>query len=119
MTLPRIRRLDHAREWVKTYSGSRIVKSYSRKYAVDKLSAIKELRLIGVEITQEYEHQIKKSIEDLREQRQLRKEKMNRELHGTDEFDSDENFAFIAAILMVECHMGLLMKKWMRLIKTN
>ena len=95
-TQPRKHRINSAREWVKTYSGNYIVKSYSKKYAVDKVCAINELRFIGVEISQEYEIQIRRSIEDLKKQKQLRKEKREQELNSISDFGSDENFAFIA-----------------------
>ena len=96
MTLYRNKRLKSAVEWVKTYSGKRIVQGYTKRYGVDKLCAVKELRLIGIEISEEYENQLKQSIEVLKRQRQLRKDKKEQELNPISEFDSDENFAFIA-----------------------
>ena len=57
ITPKRERRLCSAKNWIKTYSGNNIVKGYSKKYSVDKLCAFKELRMIGVEISEEYEKQ--------------------------------------------------------------
>ena len=96
MTPNRNRRLKSAEKWVKTHSGKRIVQGYAKRYGVDKLCAVKELRLIGIEISEEYENQLRQSIEVLKRQRQLRKDKEGQELNSTSEFDSDENFAFIA-----------------------
>lgn len=93
--LSRINRLNSAREWVQTYTGRNKVKGYCNKYAVDKLCAIKELRLLGVEITEKYEAEIIRSIENLRKQRQRSKEKKEQELNCTLGIDCDENFAFI------------------------
>ncbi len=87
-THSRKHRINSTREWVKSYSGNHIVKSYSKKYAVNKLCAIKELRLIGVEITQEYEIEIKRSVEDLKKQRQLNKEKRDQEYRITRSINS-------------------------------
>ena len=56
-TPKREKRLSSAKNWIKTYSGQNIVKGYSKKYSVYKLCAIKELRMIGVEISEEYERQ--------------------------------------------------------------
>ena len=81
---------------MKTYSGKRIVHGYAKRYGVDKLCAAKELRLIGIEISEEYENQLRQSIEELKKQRQLRKDKNAQELNSLSGFDSDENFAFIA-----------------------
>ena len=52
--------------------------------------------MIGVEISEEYEKQIKQSIEELRRQKQLRKDKKKQELNSFLGLDSDEYFAFIA-----------------------
>ena len=92
----RAKRLKSAVEWVKTYSGKRIVQGYAKRYGIDKLCAVKELRLIGIEISEEYENQLRQSIKELKKQRQLRKDENEQELHSLSGFDSDENFAFIA-----------------------
>lgn len=88
-------RLQSAKDWIKTYSGNNIVKGYSKKYSVDKLCAVKELRLIGVEISDEYERQLRQSLESLKLQRLSFKKKRENELNACCEFESDENFAMI------------------------
>jgi hypothetical protein len=94
-TPKREKRLSSAKNWIKTYSGQNIVKGYSKKYSVDKLCAIKELRMIGVEISEEYEKQLINSMEALRQQRLSFKKKQEDELNTLCEFESDENFAMI------------------------
>ncbi len=94
-TPKRERRLSSAKNWIKTYSGNNIVKGYSKKYSVDKLCAVKELRMIGVEISEEYEKQLINSKEALRQQRLLFKKKREDELNGLCSLESDENFAMI------------------------
>ena len=94
-TLKREYRIRSARDWIKTYSGNNIVKGYSKKYSVDKLCAVKELKMIGVEISEEYEKQLHQSLESLRQQRLSFKLKRENELNALGEFDSDENFAMI------------------------
>jgi hypothetical protein len=89
-------RLKLAKDWVKLYPGKNIVKGYAKNFGVDKLCAIKELRLSGIEISEEYENQIRQSIEEIKRQKKLRKEKGEQELKSLTDFDSDENFAFIA-----------------------
>lgn len=95
ITPKRERRLCSAKNWIKTYSGNNIVKGYSKKYSVDKLCAVKELRMIGVEISEEYEKQLINSMEALRQQRLSFKKKREDELNASCGFDSDENFAMI------------------------
>ena len=91
----RERRLNSAKNWIKTYSGDNLVKGYSKKYSVDKLCAVKELRMIGVDISEEYEKQLINSIEVLRQQRLSFKKKRAEKLNDLCGFDSDENFAMI------------------------
>lgn len=92
--LSRKDRLNSGKKWLETYSGKHIVNSYSKWFGVDKLCAIKELRMLGIEITEEYEEQIKKSIEDLTKERKRRKEEKENQIDS--EPWSDEVFAFIA-----------------------
>lgn len=95
-TQPRDKRLKSAGEWVKTYLGKHIVQGYATHYKVDKLYAVKELRMIGIEIPEEYENKLKQSIEALNRLRQSRKDKKEQEMNSISESDHDENFAFIA-----------------------
>ena len=88
-------RLSSARSWIKTYSGNNVVKGYSKKYSVDKLCAVRELRMIGVEISEEYEKQLINSMEALRQQRLSFKKKREDKLNALCGFESDENFAMI------------------------
>lgn len=88
-------RIRSAKSWIKTYSGNNVVKGYSKKYSVDKLCAVKELRMIGVEILEEYEKQLINSMEALRQQRLSYKKKREDKLNALCGFESDENFAMI------------------------
>lgn len=94
-TPKRERRLNSAKNWIQTYSGNNLVKGYSKKYSVDKLCAVKELRMIGVEISEEYERQLINSIQTHRQQRLSFKKKREEELNGRSSFESDENLAMI------------------------
>ena len=94
-TPKREKRLSSAKDWIKTYSGNNFVKGYSKKYSVDILCAVKELRMIGVEISEEYHNQLIHSMEALRQQRLSFKMKREEKLNDLCGFDSDENFAMI------------------------
>lgn len=59
------------------------------------MCAVKELRMLGVEISEEYETQLYNSIEALRQQRLSFKKKQEEELYTSCGFESDENFAMI------------------------
>jgi hypothetical protein len=88
-------RLSSAKGWIKTYSGNNIINGYSKKYSVDKLCAVKELRMIGVEISEEYENQLRQSLELLLQQKLLFKKKREDKFNALCDFESDENFAMI------------------------
>ena len=51
--------------------------------------------MIGVKISEEYENQLRKSLESLKQQRLSFKKKRENELNALCEFESDENFAMI------------------------
>jgi hypothetical protein len=55
-------RLVMGKESFKNNPGKRIVSRYAKWFAVDMLGAVKELRLLGTDITPEYEEQIKRDI---------------------------------------------------------
>lgn len=94
-TLKREHRLRSAKDWLKTYSGNNVVKGYSKKYSVNKLCAIKELRMLGIEISEAYERQLINSMEALKQQRLSFKKKREDEINASCGFESDENFAMI------------------------
>lgn len=94
-TPKRERRLSSSKNWITIYSGNNLVKGYSKKYSVDKLCAVKELRMIGVEISEEYEKQLIKSMEALKQRLSFKKKREN-ELNTLCDFESDENFAKIS-----------------------
>ena len=53
-TRPKPQRLMMARQWLPTYSGTKIVKGYRKKFAVDTLTALRELQELGVQFKPEY-----------------------------------------------------------------
>jgi hypothetical protein len=79
----------------KKYLGNNVVKGYSKKYSVDKLCTVKKLRMIGVEISEEYQRQLINSMEALKQQRLSFKEKREDKSNALCEFESNENFAMI------------------------
>ena len=77
--LKRDSRLQAAKFWIPKYDGQNLVKGYSKHFGVDKLSAVKELTLLGYTISEEYVKQLKRSLEvQIRinqKRKELRKEK--------------------------------------------
>jgi outer membrane receptor for Fe3+-dicitrate len=114
-SLARTERLKKAGKWLKSYPGQKPVKAYARHYGVDKICAIKELRMLGVEISVEYEKAISNTIDAIYRQKERRK--MEREQKCDPPFESDENFAYIAGYTSGGAAYGISHEEWKRLKK--
>ena len=86
--LKRKLRLESAQNWISRYTGKNIVKGYSNWFGVDLICSIKELRMKGVIIDEDYEKQVIKSMEAKTSTQHINS-------NITDEH-SDINFKFIA-----------------------
>ena len=53
-TRPKPQLLQMAKHWIPTYNGTKIVKGYKKKFAVDTLTAIRDLQELGIEFKAEY-----------------------------------------------------------------
>lgn len=89
-------RISIANDWLKSYNGKNIVKGYSNWFGVDLLCAIRELRIVGQIISEEYEIQVRKSLEDKFLQRKNSKEqKEHNEIENEYANDLESEFEFI------------------------
>jgi len=84
-------RLNAAKGWMEKYDGKSIISGYSKWFGVDKACAIRELKLLGVQIPDELEKQILKSEKE----RIALKISIRASRANEMPFDSDEVFAFI------------------------
>jgi len=68
-------RLANARAtgWVQSFPGKHIVRGYRKWFGVDLLTAIIELRMLGVTVSQEYEKQVRRTMETTAEYRKRKK----------------------------------------------
>ena len=92
--MKQFQRLHSASHWLKTYNGKSLVRGYSKRYGIDKLCAIRELRMLGVEISEEYENNLRRSLQQLWDQRRLRKQKREQQ-NSVPAYESDEYQAII------------------------
>ena len=73
-------RLQSAQRWLialekdKKFSGKNTVRRYAKWYGVDLLCAIKEVRLLGIIVEDEYEELVRRSIADRLRMKRLKKE---------------------------------------------
>jgi hypothetical protein len=105
-------RLHSARQWLASYSGTNVVRGYRKRYGVDWLCAVRELRQLGVEINPQYVAQLEVTMEQRRLERQRRKQQ--REGNGIEEhaIDSDDTFAYIAGYTSGGAPYGLTWEQW-------
>jgi len=90
-------RISIAKDWLKSYNGKNIVKGYSNWFGVDLLCAIRELRIMGQLISEEYEIQVRKSSENKFLQRKNDKEKKDHnEIENEYVNDLESEYEFIA-----------------------
>jgi hypothetical protein len=91
-TLTRARRLQRAKRWLASYRGKNLVRGYTKWFGVDKVCAVVELRMLGVDIPDARLEQARRDERARAAQRARRKEK---DAAGT-MCDWDDEFSFIA-----------------------
>jgi hypothetical protein len=94
-------RLAKGKAFIASYNGKHIITGYSRRFKVDKICAIKELKILGVEFPAGHEQQVINSYNQLVEERKERKrqkaeaEKMENENPLIYGLDYDETYSLI------------------------
>lgn len=107
----RAQRLEAARPWLQNYPGKKIVRDYRRYFGVDFPTAFKELEILGVSVSADYQAAVLKTLAELAAAREQEKaEKLARE-HP----DQDETFAFIAGYTSGGAPYGITWEEWEQL----
>lgn len=95
-TLTREKRLPKARQWIQQYTGEHIVKAYKKRFGVDQICAMTELKMLGVSLDDGYVKRATEAerirIDQNRWKKEERREKEFQEKHA----DQDDQFFFIA-----------------------
>jgi len=52
-------RIGRGKNWLKMYKGEDIIEDYRKRYGVDLLCAVVELRMLGADISEDYEYQLR------------------------------------------------------------
>jgi hypothetical protein len=74
-----------AKQWIPAYSGTKIVKGYKKKFAVDTLTALRELQELGVQFKPEYISAVEAGEKNRLLQLQEKKQERLMEQHGLEE----------------------------------
>lgn len=104
-------RLQSARatNWVGKFQGKHIVRAYRKWFGIDLLCAIAELRMLGVEVSSEYENQVRRSVE---QQSRVKKQKSEIAEAPFEDVDCDEIFAYIAGTTSGGVPYGVTWEEW-------
>ena len=106
-TLNRSERLRAGKNWIENYTGKHMISGYAKWFGVDKLCAIAELRMLGVEISESLEKQIAASLEQKHNSKKIKKEENSSDPDMIYGLDYDEDFAFIAGFTSGGAAFGL------------
>jgi hypothetical protein len=86
--LSRPSRLQAAKHWIAQYSGTHILRSYRKHFAVDFECALKELTFLGITFEPEYVAQYRQSLHGQHEHRRiLRAARAPQSEDGEEEWD--------------------------------
>ena len=107
--LRRTQRLSRGKNWMNTYQGENIIEDYRKRYGVDLLCAVVELRMLGADISEDYEYQLRQEEEYRRVSKKSKGRKNNQQQEEFLDGFSDETFAFIAGYTSGGVPFGL---KW-------
>ena len=96
----RAQRLQSARStgWVQNYPGKNLVRGYKKWFGVDELCAVRELRELGVKISEEREAELRQTVA-VRGAAKAERARRRREKENVEEevlTDVEATFAFIA-----------------------
>jgi hypothetical protein len=125
--MKRAERLQLAKNWILKYVGKTLVSDYGKRFAVDDLCAIKELQMLGIEVSAEYIAQAVASQRESERQNALSRERKKQEKLAREqqrsrygrEFGYDDYFGFIAGYTSNGVAFGIPRDEWSALEKTE
>ena len=94
--LRRTQRISRGKSWLNTYKGEDMIEDYRKHYGVDLLCAVVELRMIGADISEDYENQLRQEEAYRRSSKKSKKKGKNQQEEEFLDGFSDEHFAYIA-----------------------
>ena len=108
--LKRPARLDSARAWLPKYEGKKIVRSYRKRYGVDLLCAIAELKMLNVPLDPTYVYRVRTTVNNEIKRRAAQKKTLS-----TDNFtETDSTFSYIVGYTEGGAAYGLTWEEWPR-----
>jgi hypothetical protein len=106
--LKRPARLDSARAWLAKWEGTKVVRSYRKRYGVDLLCAISELQMLNVPLDPTYVDRVRTTVIT-----EITRRAAKKKTQSTSDFvESDSTFAYIAGYTEGGAPYGLTWEEW-------
>ena len=108
----RDQRLQAAKNWLPTYEGKNVFRGYRKRYGVDWPTALRELEMLGVEVTPAYREQVLRTVQEQAEARQRKRLEKAAELESALGIEQDEYFAYIIGYTSGGAPYGITWEEW-------
>lgn len=109
--MKRAGRLQATRKWLAEFRGEHVARAYSRWFGVDRLCAILELRMLGVQLDPDYVGAVETTYRQT-SRRESKRARQRDDPHGTYGIDHDDQFAFIAGHTEGGAAYGVMWEQW-------
>ena len=108
----RDQRLQSAKNWLPTYEGKNVFRGYRKRYGVDWPTALRELEMLGVEVTPTYREQVLRTVQEQAEAKKRKRLEKAAELESMLGIEQDEHFAFIVGYTPGGAPCGITWEEW-------
>lgn len=110
--LKREQRLESAKSWLPTYEGKNIFRGYRKRYGVDWPTALRELEMLGVEVSPAYREQVLRAVQEQAEARKRKRLEKAAELESMSGIEHDDYFAYIIGYTSGGAPYGITWEEW-------
>ena len=108
-------RLQSAKSWLPTYEGKNVFRGYRKRYGVDWPTALRELEMLGMEVTPAYREQVLRTVQEQAEAKKRKRLEKAAELESLSGIEQDEYFAYIVGYTPGGAPYGITWEEWEQL----
>ena len=108
----REQRLESAKSWLPTYEGKNVFRGYRKRYGVDWPTALRELEMLGVEVSPAYREQVLRTVQEQAEAKKRKRLERAAELESALGIEQDDYFAYIIGYTSGGAPYGITWEEW-------
>ena len=105
-------RLESAKSWLPTGEGKNIFPGYRKRYGVDWPTALREVEMLGVEVSPAYREQVLRTVQEQAEARKRKRLERAAELESALGIEQDDCFAYIIGYTSGGAPYGITWEEW-------